>query len=70
MPEKVLKDFGIEPEEFNELGLLQCVSELKSENKPITNGIFPKRYTRMTSRVSVVTTHFTSTIKRRFGYIQ
>ena len=39
-PEKVLKDFGIEPEEFNELGLLQCVSELKSENKPITNGIF------------------------------
>ena len=39
-PEKVLKDFGIEPEEFNELELLQCVSELKSENKPITNGIF------------------------------
>ena len=39
-PEKVLKDFGIEPEEFDELGLLQCVSELKSENKPITNGIF------------------------------
>ena len=38
--EKVLKDFGIEPEEFNELELLQCVSELKSENKPITNGIF------------------------------
>ena len=37
---KVLKDFGIEPEEFNELELLQCVSELKSENKPITNGIF------------------------------
>ena len=39
-PEKVLKDFGIDPEEFDELGLLQCVSELKSENKPITNGIF------------------------------
>ena len=39
-PEKVLKDFGIEPEEFNELELLQCVSELKSQNKPITNGIF------------------------------
>ena len=39
-PEKVLKDFGIEPEEFNELGLLQFVSELKSEDKPITNGIF------------------------------
>ena len=35
-----MKDFGIEPEEFNELELLQCVSELKSENKPITNGIF------------------------------
>ena len=28
--EKVLKDFGIEPEEFNELEVLQCVSELKS----------------------------------------
>ena len=39
-PEKVLKDFGIEPEEFKELELLQCVSELKSEDKPITNGIF------------------------------
>ena len=39
-PEKVLKDFGIEPEEFDELGLLQFVSELKSEDKPITNGIF------------------------------
>ena len=48
-PEKVLRDFGIEPEEFDELGLLQCVSELKtlepnegtisSEDK-ITNGIF------------------------------
>ena len=39
-PEKVLKDFGIEPEEFDELGLLQCVSQLKSEDKPMTNGIF------------------------------
>tara|TARA_B100001250_G_C19794054_1_gene787936 strand:- start:148 stop:1365 length:1218 start_codon:yes stop_codon:yes gene_type:complete len=39
-PEKVLRDFGIEPEEFKELELLQCVSELKSEDKPITNGIF------------------------------
>ena len=48
-PEKVLRDFGIEPEEFDELGLLQCVSELKtlepnegtisSEDK-ITHGIF------------------------------
>ena len=48
-PEKVLRDFGIEPEEFNELELLKCVSELKtlepnegtiaSEDK-ITNGIF------------------------------
>ena len=43
MPEKVLKDFGIEPEEFNELELLQCVSELKSENKPITNGIYIRK---------------------------
>jgi len=48
-PEKVLRDFGIEPEEFNELELLKCVSELKtlepnegtiaSEDK-ITHGIF------------------------------
>ena len=29
----------METEEFNELELLQCISELKSENKPITNGI-------------------------------
>ena len=58
MPEKVLKDFGIEPEEFNELGLLQCVSELKSENKPITNGIFQVIYKDDFTSISV-TTHFT-----------
>ena len=41
-PEKILKDFGIEPEEFNEQGLLEFVEEFrKGENgRDITNGIF------------------------------
>ena len=42
-PEKVLRDFGIEPEEFNEEGLLNEVQELKvlHENDPgTTEGIF------------------------------
>jgi len=42
-PEKVLRDFGIEPEEFNEEGLLNEVQELKvlHENNPgTTEGIF------------------------------
>ena len=51
-------------EELNELELLQCVSELKSENKPITNGIFAVGI-KMTSRVSVVMTHFTHHNQKR-----
>jgi glycosyltransferase involved in cell wall biosynthesis len=42
-PEKVTRDFGIEPEEFNEEGLLNEVQELKvlHENDPgTTEGIF------------------------------
>ena len=41
-PEKILKDFGIEPEEFNEQGLLEFVEEFrKGENgRDITDGIF------------------------------
>ena len=42
-PEKVLRDFGIEPEEFNEEGLLNEVQELKvlHKNDPgITEGVF------------------------------
>jgi len=42
-PEKVLRDFGVEPEEFNEEGLLNEVQELKvlHENDPgTTEGIF------------------------------
>ena len=45
-PEKILKDFGIEPEEFNEEGLLNEVQDLKvtkmlHENDPdTTEGIF------------------------------
>jgi glycosyltransferase involved in cell wall biosynthesis len=37
-PEKILKDFGIEPEEFDEQGLLSWLSEEKSEK--YTRGIF------------------------------
>ena len=72
MPEKVLKDFGIEPEEFNELELLQCVSELKSENKPITNGIFAPLgiYKDDFTSIGGHDPLYYSTIKRRFGYIQ
>jgi len=42
-PEKVLRDYGIEPEEFNEDGLLEEVKELKvlhKNDKGITEGIF------------------------------
>ena len=41
-PEKILKDFGIEPEEFDEQGLLKFVREFtKAKNgRDITNGIF------------------------------
>jgi|TARA_R100001594_G_scaffold12825_2_gene28130 glycosyltransferase involved in cell wall biosynthesis len=40
-PEKILKDFGIEPEEFDERGLIEFVMDYNSKNhdKP-TNGIF------------------------------
>jgi hypothetical protein len=41
-PEKILEDFGIEPEEFDEQGLLKFVREFtKAKNgRDITNGIF------------------------------
>jgi hypothetical protein len=42
-PEKVLRDFGVEPEEFDEVGLLNEVQELKvlHRNDPgTTEGIF------------------------------
>jgi len=41
-PEKLLKDFGIEPEEFDEQGLLKFVGEFtKAKNgRDITSGIF------------------------------
>ena len=41
-PEKILKDFGIEPEEFDEQRLLKFVREFtKAKNgRDITNGIF------------------------------
>ena len=38
-PEKIVKDFGIEPEEFDELGLLQFLEENPYENGD-TEGIF------------------------------
>jgi len=39
-PEKILKDFGIEPYEFNELELLQFIDELKEDDTKYTDGIF------------------------------
>jgi|TARA_R110001592_G_scaffold37644_1_gene125322 glycosyltransferase involved in cell wall biosynthesis len=41
-PEKILADFGIEPEEFKELELLQFISQQKVEHSKdtVTNGIF------------------------------
>tara|TARA_R100000773_G_scaffold43867_1_gene43274 strand:- start:580 stop:1809 length:1230 start_codon:yes stop_codon:yes gene_type:complete len=39
-PEKILQDFGIEPEEFNELGLLKFLDEDKQGEDKVTDGIF------------------------------
>ena len=39
-PEKVLKDFGIEPEEFDELELMKFLDEGVDYTKKPTNGIF------------------------------
>ena len=39
-PEKVLKDFGIEPEEFDELRLMNFLEEFNDGKDKITNGIF------------------------------
>ena len=40
-PEKVLNDFGIEPEEFDELGLMSFLHEEKEHGEDkLTNGIF------------------------------
>ena len=38
-PEKILKDFGVEPEEFNEQGLLDFINS-RVPNDSITEGIF------------------------------
>jgi glycosyltransferase involved in cell wall biosynthesis len=38
-PEKILRDFGVEPEEFNEKGLLDFISS-RVPNKDTTEGIF------------------------------
>ena len=38
-PEKILKDFGVEPEEFNEEGLLEFINS-RVPNNSITEGIF------------------------------
>ena len=39
-PEKVLKDFGIEPEEFDEEGLLEFLEEDKQGEDRVTEGVF------------------------------
>ena len=39
-PEKILQDFGIEPEEFDELGLMEFLKEDKYGEDKLTEGIF------------------------------
>jgi len=39
-PEKILQDFGVEPEEFNEDALLKFIAEPKWSNGQLTEGIF------------------------------
>jgi glycosyltransferase involved in cell wall biosynthesis len=39
-PEKILKDFGIEPEEFDEYGLMNYIAEFQQGEDKTTNGIF------------------------------
>ncbi len=39
-PEKILQDFGIEPEEFDEVGLLKFLKEDKYGEDKVTDGIF------------------------------
>ena len=39
-PEKLLKDFGIEPEEFDEYGLMNYIAEFQQDEEKLTNGIF------------------------------
>ena len=39
-PEKILKDFGIEPEEFDELGLMAFLNEIRKKDDKTTNGVF------------------------------
>ena len=53
--EKVLKDFGIEPEEFDELGLMSFLHDEKTNGEDkLTNGIFVYQiYTKTISQVLV-----------------
>ena len=39
-PEKIIKDCGIEPEEFNELGLMNFLEEFNTGEDKLTEGIF------------------------------
>jgi len=39
-PEKILQDFGIEPEEFDEMGLMEFLKEDKYGEDKLTEGIF------------------------------
>ena len=39
-PEKLLKDFGIAPEEFDEYGLMNYIAEFQQDEEKLTNGIF------------------------------
>jgi hypothetical protein len=56
-PEKILADYGIEPEEFDELKLLREYETFKKDKT--TEGIFaPWAIYKETSNLLVVTTHY------------
>jgi len=39
-PEKIIEDFGIEPEEFDEYSLMNFIAEFQQGKEKLTNGIF------------------------------
>jgi hypothetical protein len=39
-PEKIIEDFGIEPEEFDEYSLMNFIAEFQQGEEKLTNGIF------------------------------
>jgi GT2 family glycosyltransferase len=39
-PEKLVRDFGLSPEDFNKIAFNDCVENLQKENRPLTEGHF------------------------------